>query len=101
MGVNFSALSRSPPPLIKIPASAPFPTPTISAAGVATPRAQGHDIISTATEERIAKGILPARDQPTKERTATLTTPTQNNPLPCQLSSRWAQLRPEPLLPSL
>ena len=75
MVVNFSALSRYSPPLIKIPASAPFPTPTMSAAGVATPNAQGQDIISTATDANIAIGILPARDQPTKERTATLTTP--------------------------
>ena len=34
-----------------MPASAPLPTPTMSAAGVAIPRAQGHAMISTAMND--------------------------------------------------
>lgn len=37
--------------MIKIPASAPFPTPTIKAAGVTIPIAHGHAMINTATKE--------------------------------------------------
>jgi len=47
----FSDRSRYSAPLIRIPASAPFPTPTIRAAGVAIPIAQGQAIINTAINE--------------------------------------------------
>jgi hypothetical protein len=36
-------------PLIRMPSCAPRPVPTISAVGVASPSAQGHAMISTAT----------------------------------------------------
>ncbi len=39
--------------LIKIPCSAPLPTPTVIAVGVARPRAQGQAITSTPTNERM------------------------------------------------
>ncbi len=50
MVVIFCERSRYSAPLIRIPDSAPFPTPTISAAGVATPNAHGQAIIITATK---------------------------------------------------
>ncbi|MBA7674188.1 hypothetical protein ES703_82395 [subsurface metagenome] len=36
--------SNESPPLIKIPFSAPFPVPTITAVGIAKPKAHGQDI---------------------------------------------------------
>ncbi len=42
------AVSKASPLLIKIPFSAPFPTPTMMAVGVARPIAHGHAIINTA-----------------------------------------------------
>ena len=50
------AVSRASPLLIRTPFSAPFPTPTIMAVGVANPIAQGHAIIKTAmkiTSEKV------------------------------------------------
>ncbi len=49
------AVSKLSPPLIKIPFSAPLPVPTITAVGVANPRAQGQAIIITATKVKRAK----------------------------------------------
>jgi hypothetical protein len=43
-----NSVSNVPPFLIKIPFSAPFPTPTIIAVGVASPKAQGQATINTA-----------------------------------------------------
>src|SRR5574343_344482 len=45
---NFSSVAAS---LIKIPSLAPLPTPTIIAVGVASPRAQGHAMTSTPTND--------------------------------------------------
>ena len=42
------AISSASPDFISMPFSAPFPVPTIMATGVASPRAQGHEITSTA-----------------------------------------------------
>ena len=41
-------VSRGSPPLINIPLRAPIPVPTITAVGVAKPRAQGQAINRTA-----------------------------------------------------
>jgi len=46
--VSLWAFSRYSPPLIKRPFSAPLPVPTMIAAGVAMPSAQGHAMIRTA-----------------------------------------------------
>ena len=47
-----------------MPASAPLPTPTMSAAGVAMPSAQGQAMISTAMNARSPCGKSPAIHQP-------------------------------------
>ncbi|MBA7627158.1 hypothetical protein ES703_34620 [subsurface metagenome] len=39
--------SSESPPLIKSPFSAPLPVPTITAVGIASPKAQGHAITTT------------------------------------------------------
>ncbi|MNG41904.1 hypothetical protein D3C84_1314090 [compost metagenome] len=57
-----------------MPASAPLPTPTISAAGVAIPSAHGQEMISTAMKASSPCGKSPASHQPTKASTATLIT---------------------------
>ncbi len=49
MALTFFVSSKLSASLIKIPFSAPFPTPTIMAVGVANPRAQGHAITNTVT----------------------------------------------------
>ena len=49
-----------------MPASAPLPTPTMSAAGVAMPSAQGQAMISTAMKASSACGKLPAAHQPSE-----------------------------------
>ena len=48
-------ISKCSPDFIKIPCSAAFPVPTIIAVGVASPRAHGQAITSTATEFIIAR----------------------------------------------
>ncbi len=47
---NLCAVSRASPLRIKIPFSAPFPTPTIKEIGVANPSAQGQAITKTVTK---------------------------------------------------
>jgi hypothetical protein len=54
-----------------MPASAPLPTPTISAAGVAMPSAHGQAMMSTAMKERRPWGKSPMAHQPAKASTAT------------------------------
>ncbi|MNY19054.1 hypothetical protein D3C86_1524700 [compost metagenome] len=49
---TFFANSRLSASLIKIPFSAPLPTPTIIAVGVANPKAHGHAITNTVTAAR-------------------------------------------------
>ena len=49
------ARSRYSPPLISTPLCAPLLVPTRSAAGVAIPRAQGHDITTTETKTSTEK----------------------------------------------
>ena len=44
----FPPISSASADLKRIPFSAPLPVPTIMATGVASPNAQGHEIISTA-----------------------------------------------------
>ncbi len=69
------ALSRYSPPRINMPNSAPLPTPTINAVGVAIPSAQGQDIIRTATNDNIAIVRFPAiNHHPANESKATTTT---------------------------
>ena len=48
------ACCRASPDLIRIPCLAPTPVPTIIATGVASPRAQGQDITSTAMADEMA-----------------------------------------------
>jgi len=72
--VSRSAFSRISPPRIRMPAWAPRPTPTISAAGVAMPSAQGQAMISTAMKASRPCGKLPASHQPPKAMTAVPTT---------------------------
>ena len=43
MFIEFIA-SKESPPLRRIPFSAPLPVPTITAVGIAKPRAHGHEI---------------------------------------------------------
>ncbi|MNP01014.1 hypothetical protein D3C76_928150 [compost metagenome] len=57
-----------------MPLSAPLPTPTINAAGVATPNAQGQEMIRTAIKANNPCGKFPTRDQPTRANNATATT---------------------------
>ena len=47
---SLCAVSRLSPPLISTPFSAPRPVPTMIAVGVASPRAQGHAMMRTATK---------------------------------------------------
>ena len=67
----FSASSSAAPSLIRIPAFAPWPVPTMIAVGVARPRAQGQAITSTATALIKARVKSPDHPhQPTKVSTA-------------------------------
>src|SRR3989304_2430287 len=61
--VSFCATSSTSPLRIRMPFSAPLPTPTISAAGVAMPRAQGQAMMSTAMKDSSPCGKLPASHQ--------------------------------------
>ncbi len=62
------AVSKASPLLIKTPFSAPFPTPTIIAVGVAKPIAQGQAIIKTAIKTvRANKNPNPAKYQTKNE----------------------------------
>src|SRR3989344_3925606 len=72
--LSFCARSSTSPPRIRMPASAPLPTPTMSAAGVATPSAHGQEMMSTAMKASSPCGKLPAAHQPKKARKATATT---------------------------
>src|SRR3990167_10237267 len=47
--VILCAFSKASPPFIKMPDSTPFVVPTMSAVGVASPSAHGHETTSTAT----------------------------------------------------
>ena len=61
----------------KIPRSAPLPAPTVTAVGVASPRAHGQAIISTATAVSTAYAYVgsgPATYQRTKTDAATAST---------------------------
>mmetsp|Transcript_13548 Transcript_13548/g.47352 ORF Transcript_13548/g.47352 Transcript_13548/m.47352 type:complete len:571 (-) Transcript_13548:1496-3208(-) len=49
------AISSARPPLIKTPCVAPRPVPTMTAVGVARPRAQGHATTTTETPKSMAK----------------------------------------------
>ncbi|MBA7567408.1 hypothetical protein ES708_09119 [subsurface metagenome] len=70
--VNFSDLSRASPFLTRTPSSAPRPTPTVTAVGVARPSAHGQAITKTEIKLVNAKRKLLSRIkyQTTKERRA-------------------------------
>ena len=72
--VNLRARSSTSPPRMRIPASAPLPTPTMSAAGVAMPSAHGQAMMSTAMNASSPCGKLPASHQPMKLMNAVITT---------------------------
>ncbi len=52
--------------LIKIPSFAPFPTELTMAIGVANPKAQGHEIINTEIEAKMAPKVSPTIKNQTK-----------------------------------
>ena len=58
MMVTCPARSRLSALLMSIPFEAPTPVPTITAVGVARPRAHGHAVTSTETPNMIAKIIF-------------------------------------------
>ena len=60
--------SRTSGPLIRMPSWAPRPVPTISAVGVARPRAHGQAMISTATAAVNAADASPVSSEPADER---------------------------------
>ena len=71
--VSAPAVSRLSPPLIRMPFSAPFPVPTMTAVGVARPRAQGQAMIITATKlsrARFREGFGPKTAQTANVRSA-------------------------------
>lgn len=72
--VKRKACSRYSAPRMRMPDSAPFPTPTISAAGVAIPSAQGHAMMSTAMKASTARGMSPAIHHATRLPKAMTTT---------------------------
>ncbi|MBA7688339.1 hypothetical protein ES703_96818 [subsurface metagenome] len=74
--VSFSDVSRASPFLMRTPSSAPLTTPTVTAVGVASPRAQGHAITRTdIIQVRAKSSVLPKiKYQTTKERIAIVNT---------------------------
>src|SRR3989338_8316017 len=60
VGYRGLAFSKASPPFIKMPDSIPLAVPTISAVGVASPKAQGQETTSTAT----AKSMEAAKFNP-------------------------------------
>ena len=86
-----AAASSAAPPLIRIPASAPRPVPTMIAVGVARPIAHGQAITTTlmnATSARVSRGSGPATNQIAKvsaPRTSTSGTKTSL----IRSASRW------------
>ena len=73
----FCAVSSASAERMRMPCSAPFPVLTMIANGVASPRAQGHAMISTATaltSASVSAGGGPATNQTTKVAIAMLIT---------------------------
>ena len=67
--VDRAASARAPRgPLIRMPSCAPRPVPTMSAVGVASPSAQGHAMISTATAAVNAAAASAPASEPAGER---------------------------------
>ncbi len=83
------ACCRASPDLIRMPWPAPTPVPTMIATGVASPRAQGQDITSTAMAVEMANSApAPARSQTANvTRAMPMTTGTNT---PATLSASWA-----------
>jgi len=78
-----------------MPASAPFPVPTMIEVGVASPRAQGQAMIRTATVLRSARlnaGSGPATSHTTNVSTASPMTTGTNTPVTAS-ASRWIGAR--------
>ena len=69
--VAFWAASKTAPPLISKPSLAPTPQPTMTAVGVARPRAHGHATTTTLMERRKdIKIVWPVLSQTAKVRVA-------------------------------
>jgi hypothetical protein len=86
-----SADSRAAPSRTRIPASAPFPVPTMIAVGVARPMAHGQAMISTAIAADRANGSRgsgPTSIQPAKASRARATTTGTNQPVTAS-ATRW------------
>ena len=82
--------SRASGPLIRMPSWAPRPVPTISAVGVASPRAQGQAMINTATAAAKA-AVLPAPVPIQNPKVPTERAITIGTKMPEMVSaSRWA-----------
>lgn len=56
--ITLWARSNGSPPLIKIPFNAPIPVPTITAVGVASPRAHGQAMHKTDIAQRKANWTM-------------------------------------------
>src|SRR5882672_8331829 len=81
---TFSSCSSASALLMRTPATAPRPVPTMMAIGVASPSAHGHAMISTAIALRSAKASLGAGPQTlhaANDTTATATTAGTNQAL--------------------
>ena len=59
------SFSNASPDLIRMPNSAPFPVPTITATGVASPKAHGQDMTKIATAIRKANEKSPSKKNQT------------------------------------
>ena len=82
-------------PLIRMPSCAPRPVPTISAVGVASPRAQGQAMIKTATAAvKAAETDVPSTSQPTSVASEIAIT-TGTKTAETRSASRWTGALPD------
>ena len=83
------AISSASADLIRIPFSAPLPVPTMMAVGVASPRAQGQDMTSTAIPmDRANSKVAPVSNQMTADKSAMIMT--TGTKMPLTLSASFA-----------
>ena len=88
VSTSFACCSASPD-FIRIPWFAPTPVPTIMATGVASPRAQGQEITSTAMAEEMANSAPAPASSHTNSVTSAIHITTGTN-TPATLSASWA-----------
>ncbi len=87
-------LSRICGPFTTMPSCAPRPVPTIRAVGVASPRAQGHAMISTATPAVNAAWALPSSVNQSVNVSAARAMTTGTNTADTRSASRCTSARP-------